>query len=85
MFCRPEIDASCPVVGKVFAGIEFFCRTEITAFALSSFGVTTALMFGCAVYCCSNVVCATDGVHVPGGSPTFVYEPSLKCGARTPL
>ena len=69
----------------MFAGIPPFCRTEITAFALSSFGVTTALMFGCAVYCCSNVVCATDGVHVPGGSPTFVYEPSLKCGARTPL
>ena len=33
-----------------------FCRTAITALALSSFGVTTALMFGCAVYCWSKVV-----------------------------
>ena len=52
----PSGDASWPVVGNVFAGIWSFCRTEITALALSSFGVTTALMFGCAVNCCSNVV-----------------------------
>ena len=83
MFCRPGADASCPVVGNVFAGTPSFCRTEITAFALSSFGVTTALMFGCAVYCCSKFVWVTDGVHVPAGSPALVYEPSLKCGSNT--
>ena len=43
----------------------------MTALALSSFGVTTALMFLCAVYCCWNVVAATDGVQVPAGSPTL--------------
>src|SRR5690242_19127978 len=85
MFCRPEGDASWPVVGNVFGGTLSFCRTEMTALALSSFGVITALMFLCAVYCCSNVVTAVGGSHVPAGSPTFVYEPSWKCGARTPL
>ena len=50
----------------------------MTALALSSFGVTTALMFGCAVYCWANVVCATDGVQVPAGSPTFTYCPLSK-------
>jgi hypothetical protein len=34
------------VVGNFFAGMLFFLRTEMTAFALSSFGVMTALMFG---------------------------------------
>ena len=43
----------------------------MTALALSSFGVTTALMFGWAVYCWANVVWATDGVQVPAGSPTL--------------
>ena len=57
----------------------------MTALALSSFGVTTALMFGWAVNCCANVVCATDGVHVPAGSPTFVYVPLSKSGFSTPL
>ena len=56
----------------MFAGILFFKSTAITAFALSSFGVRTAFMFGCAVYCCSNVVAAVGGSHVPGGAPTFV-------------
>src|SRR5438874_12661194 len=83
MFCKPDGEASWPVVGNVFGGMLFFCRTEITAFALSSLGVITALMFGWAVYCCSKLVCVTDGVHVPAGSPTFVYEPSLKCGSNT--
>ena len=56
----------------MFGGILFFCRTEITAFALSSFGVTTALISGWAVNCCSNVVWAVGGSHVPAGSPTLV-------------
>ena len=57
----------------------------MTALALSSFGVTTALMFGWAVNCCSNVVAAVGGSHVPAGSPTFVYVPSLNFGSNTPL
>ena len=73
------------MVGNVFGGILSFCSTEITAFALSSFGVTTALMFLCAVNCCSNVVAAVGGSHVPAGSPTFTYDLSAKCGASTPL
>src|SRR5438046_2747796 len=85
MFCRPDGDASCPVVGNDFAGILFVCRIAMTAFALSSFGVTTALMFGWAVYCCWNVVAAVDGSHVPAGSPTLVYVPSLNFGSSTPL
>ena len=59
------------VVGNVFGGMFSFWRLAITALALSSFGVTTALMFLWAVYCWSNVVAATDGVHVPAGSPTL--------------
>ena len=59
------------MVGNVLAGILLRLQLAMTALALSSFGVTTALMFGCAVNCWSNVVCATDGVHVPAGSPTF--------------
>ena len=57
----------------------------MTAFALSSFGVITALMFECAVNCCSNVVAAVGGSHVPAGSPTFVYVPSEKLGSSTLL
>ena len=40
--------------------------------AFSSFGVTTELMFLCAVNCCWNSVYATLGVHVPAGMPTRV-------------
>ncbi len=85
MFCRPDGDASCPVVGKVLAGTLFFRSTEMTALALSSFGVTTALISGWAVNCCSKVVAAVGGSHVPAGSPTLVYEPSSNFGCRTPL
>src|SRR4249919_3506159 len=85
MFCNPDGDASWPVVGNVLGGILSFCNTAMTAFALSSFGVTTALMLECAVSCCSNVVCAVGGSHVPVGSPTFTYDLSAKCGARMPL
>src|SRR5207344_2704892 len=85
MFWSPDGDASCPVVGNVFGGTLFFCRTLMTAFALSSLGVTTALMFEWAVNCCSNVVAAVGGSHVPAGSPTLVYVPSLKLGSNTLL
>jgi hypothetical protein len=85
MFCRPSGEASWPVVGNVFGGVLFFSRTETTAFATLSFGVTTALMFGCAVNCCSKFVAAVGPSHVPAGSPTFVYEPSSKCDLSTPL
>ena len=60
------------MVGNVFGGIFLFFSAAITAAALLSFGVTTALMFGCAVYCCSNRVWAVGGSHVPVGSPTFL-------------
>src|SRR3954454_6907436 len=62
-----------------------FCSWAITALALSSLGVITALMFLWAVYCWSNVVAATDGVHVPAGSPTFTQVLLSNSGFSTPL
>ena len=50
----------------------------------SSFGISAALMFLCAVYCCWNSDSATDGVQVPAGLETSLYVPVEKSGASTP-
>src|ERR1700681_1571377 len=50
----------------------------------SSFGMSAALMFLCAVNCCWNSDSATDGVHVPAGLDTSFHLPEEKNGAITP-
>src|ERR1700722_7650131 len=50
----------------------------------SSFGISAALMFLCAVYCCWNSDSATDGVQVPAGLEPSLYVPFKQSGASTP-
>jgi hypothetical protein len=50
----------------------------------SSFGISAALMFLCAVYCCWNSDSAVAGVHVPAGLLTSFHLPEEKYGAITP-
>src|SRR5580698_9360887 len=49
----------------------------------SSFGMSAALMFLWAVYCCWNSLSATSGVQVPAGLDTSVHLPEEKYGAIT--
>ena len=53
--------------------------------AFSSFGVSTALMFLCAVNCPWNSVSAVGGSQVPAAVPTLTQVPALKSGAITAL
>src|SRR6266566_3987042 len=53
--------------------------------AFSSLGVSTALMFGCAVNCCWNSVSAVGGSQVPAALPTLAHLPELKNGFITAL
>src|SRR6516225_6540393 len=53
--------------------------------AFSSFGVSMALMFGCAVNCCWNSVSAVGGSQVPAALPTWAHLPELKNGFITAL
>jgi hypothetical protein len=48
----------------------------------SSFGISAALMFGCAVYCCWNSLSAVGGSQVPAGWLTS-FQPLENCGAST--
>src|SRR5579862_5974673 len=84
MFCRPSDVASCPVIGNDFALMcNCFCRYEMIGAAFSSFGTIAEFMLGCAVSCCSNVVAAVGGSHVPAGLPTSLYTPELNFGLST--
>ena len=83
MFCSPCSVASWPVVGTFFAGVFKVFKPEITELATPSFGVTTALMFVCAVCCCWKIVNAFWLSQVPAGWPTFVYAPDLNFGSST--
>ena len=51
--------------------------------AFSSFGISAALMFLCAVYCCWNSVSAVGGSQVPAVVPTS-FQPLLNFDASTP-
>ena len=51
--------------------------------AFSSFGVTTELMFLCAVNCCWNSLSAVGGSQVPAAEPAWTYFPLEKNGAST--
>src|ERR1700742_2494857 len=84
MFCRPVSVASCPVVGKVFGLTPWPCRKWMIGAPFSSFGMSAALMFLCAVYCCWNSDSAVGGSQVPAGLLTFVQPLPEKYGARTP-
>src|ERR1039457_7110030 len=53
--------------------------------AFSSLGVSTALMFLCAVNCPWNSVSAVGGSHVPAPWPTWTHLPGEKNGAITAL
>src|ERR1017187_6021431 len=48
----------------------------------SSFGISAALMFGCAVYCCWNSLSAVGGAQVPAGWLTS-FQPQPKVVAST--
>jgi hypothetical protein len=50
----------------------------MTALAVSSFGVSTAVILSFAVYRSSNVVCAVVGSQEPGGCPALRYRPERK-------
>src|ERR1700757_4543944 len=50
----------------------------------SSFGISAALMFLCAVYCCWNSDSAVGGSQVPAGWLTSFHLPEEKYEASTP-
>src|SRR6185437_8456744 len=85
MFCRPVSVASCPVVGKVLALMPWPCRKWMIGAPFSSFGMSAALIFLCAVYCCWNSDSAVGGSQVPAGWLTSVHFFEEKNGAITPV